>query len=386
MLVQDSKKLEVKDKKVLLVGIARSGVATAKFLVEKGAGVVLTDRKPAAELAAALAEVPVDSGQVVAGGYPEYKAGDFDFLVVSPGAPLTVPPVRRAFELGVPVYSELELAYRFAVSPIVAVTGTNGKTTTTTLLGEIFKRAGKRVCVGGNIGLPLVLEVEKYGPEDIIVAEVSSFQLECVDRFKPRVSLILNFTPDHLDRHGTMAAYLAAKARIFANQEAGDFTVLNYDDPEVAGLGAKTRAGVIFFSRRHKLKEGVFVEDGQITVSLGGITERVCPVREVLIKGAHNLENALAAAGAATVMGVAAGATAGSAYVLGQVINKAYIDKNVPGIAILSGVTVLLLFLKGVSTYGHTVILSKISNAILSASLPAMFAAITRAVAARKRA
>ncbi len=307
MLVQDSKKLEVKDKKVLLVGIARSGVATAKFLVEKGAGVVLTDRKPAAELTAALAEVPVDSRQVVAGGYPEYKAGDFDFLVVSPGVPLTVPPVRRAFELGVPVYSELELAYRFAASPIVAVTGTNGKTTTTTLLGGIFKRAGKRVCVGGNIGLPLVLEVEKYGPEDIIVAEVSSFQLECVDRFKPRVSLILNFTPDHLDRHGTMAAYLAAKARIFANQEAGDFTVLNYDDPEVAGLGAKTRARVIFFSRRHKLKEGVFVEDGQITVSLGDLTARVCPVREVLIKGAHNLENALAAAGAATVMGVAAG-------------------------------------------------------------------------------
>ncbi|MHB9094488.1 MAG: UDP-N-acetylmuramoyl-L-alanine--D-glutamate ligase [Eubacteriales bacterium] len=296
--------LQVRDKRVLVVGIARSGVAVARFLVEKGTKVVLTDKKTREELADTLKEVPVNPVEIITGEYPEYNTGEFDFLVVSPGVPLTIPPVQRAFALGIPVFSELELAYRFARSPIVAITGTNGKTTTTSLIGEIFRHYRKRVCVGGNIGLPLALEVEKYGPEDIIVAEVSSFQLECIDKFKPRVSLILNFTPDHLDRHGTMEIYTAAKARIFENQDGCDFTILNYDDPEVAALYTKTRGQVIFFSRKHKLEEGIFVEDGQITVKLGETTENVCPVKEVFIKGAHNLENALAATGAAYVMGV----------------------------------------------------------------------------------
>lgn len=296
--------LDVRDKKVLVVGIARSGVAVARFLVGKGTRVVLTDKKNREELADTLREVPVDSVEVIAGEYPAFGAGDYDFLVVSPGVPLTIPPIRRAVELGIPVYSELELAYRFATSPIVAITGTNGKTTTTSLIGEIFRQAGKRVCVGGNIGLPLALEVEKYGPDDVIVAEVSSFQLECIDQFRPRVGLILNLTPDHLDRHGTMENYLAAKARIYENQDQDDFTILNYDDPGVAALNIKTPGRVIFFSRKHNLEKGIFVEEGNITVRIGGTAEKVCPVSDVFIKGAHNLENALAAAGAAFVMGV----------------------------------------------------------------------------------
>ncbi len=306
MAVQDENTLDVKNKRVLVVGIARSGVAVAKFLVKKGAKVVLTDQKTKEELADTLQEAPTGSVEIIAGHYPIYNSGDFDFLVTSPGVPLTIPPIQLAFELGIPVFSELELAYRFAGSPIVAVTGTNGKTTTTTLIGEIFKRAGKRVCVGGNIGLPLVLEVEKYGPRDVIIAEVSSFQLECINKFKPAVGLILNVTPDHLDRHGTMKNYMAAKARIYENQNPDDFTVLNYDDPGVAALGTKTRGRVIFFSRKHKLKEGIFVEDGYIIIKLDGTTEKVCLIKEILIKGAHNLENALAAAGAAFVMGVPA--------------------------------------------------------------------------------
>ncbi len=295
---------DVVGKKALVVGIARSGVAVAKFLVAKGTRVVLTDKKSREELAETLRDFPAGSVEVIAGEYPEYGFGDFDFLVVSPGVPLTVPPVRQALDTGTPVLSELELAYRFARSPIVAITGTNGKTTTTTLIGEIFKHGGRTVCVGGNIGLPLAPEVEKYGPDDVIVAEVSSFQLECIDEFKPKVAVILNITPDHLDRHGTMENYIAAKARIFENQDAGDFTILNYDDPEVAALKQKTPGKVIFFSRRHKLKEGIFVEEGQITVKFDGAAEKVCPVRGIFIRGAHNLENALAATGAAFAMGI----------------------------------------------------------------------------------
>lgn len=306
-LAEDKPKyLNVKDKKVLVVGIARSGIAVAKFLLEQGSRVVLTDTKSLAELAGTLREIPAGSVEIIAGRQPEITPGAYDFLVVSPGVPLTIPPIQRAFELGLPVLSELELAYWYARSPIVAITGTNGKTTTTTLIGEIFKNAGISTCVGGNIGLPLVLEVGRYGPEDVIVAEVSSFQLECIQSFKPKVSILLNFTPDHLDRHGTMENYIAAKARIFENQDSGDYTILNYDDPGVAALRTKTPGKVIFFSRQHKLEEGIFVENGNIILKLGATASQVCSTKDVFIKGAHNLENALAAAAAAAVMGVPA--------------------------------------------------------------------------------
>lgn len=303
-MTQESEKyLDIKDKKILVVGIARSGIAVAKFLVAKGSRVVLTDKKSLADLADTLQEVP-KSVEIIAGQHPEMAAGAYDFLVVSPGVPLTIPPIQRAFELGIPVLSELELAYWYARSPIVAISGTNGKTTTTTLIGEIFRNAGVQTCVGGNIGLPLVLEVEKYGPQDVIIAEVSSFQLETIDKFKPKVSLLLNFTPDHLDRHGNMENYIAAKARIYENQEPTDYTILNYDDPGVAALGTKTKGKVIFFSRQHKLEQGIFVENGNIILKLGETAVRVCGTKDVFIKGAHNLENALAAAAAAAVMGI----------------------------------------------------------------------------------
>ncbi|HWI55201.1 MAG TPA: UDP-N-acetylmuramoyl-L-alanine--D-glutamate ligase [Desulfobacteria bacterium] len=304
-MVEKDEFTDVKDKRVLVVGIARSGVAVAKFLVGKGTHVVLTDNKPKEQLGDILRDIP-DEVTILAGTTPQLSAGDYDFMVVSPGVPLTVPLLTRAFEIGLPVYGELELAYRFSGSPIIAITGTNGKTTTTTLIGEIFKNSGKKVCVGGNIGLPLVLEVEKLGPDDVIVAEVSSFQLETIDKFKPKVSLILNVTPDHLDRHKTMENYKLTKARIFENQDSADFTILNFDDPGVADLETKTPGKVIFFSRRHKLKEGIFVEDGQITVKLDGEIIVVCPAEEVFIKGAHNLENALAATAAAYAAGVPA--------------------------------------------------------------------------------
>ena len=300
--------MEIRDRKVLVIGIARSGVAVARFLVDKGARVTLTDNKRPEQLQETLRGLPAGKVEVMAGVYPEVNAGSFDMVVVSPGVPLKVTPVQQAFAAGVPVIGELELAFRFANSPMVAITGTNGKTTTTTLIGEIFKTAGRKTCVGGNIGLPLVLEVEKYGPEDVVVAEVSSFQLETIEEFRPRAAALLNFTPDHLDRHGTMENYMAVKARIFEHQGPGDFTVLNYDDPEVRKLSGQTAGQVIFFSRQHILETGVFVQDGHVVAVTGENREIICSVQEIGIRGAHNLENALAAAAATYVMGVS-GAT-----------------------------------------------------------------------------
>ncbi|GAB4267589.1 UDP-N-acetylmuramoyl-L-alanine--D-glutamate ligase [Thermincola ferriacetica] len=295
--------LNLKNKRVLVVGIGKSGLAVAGFLAGKGASVTITDKKARQDLGQAVNSLPKEV-TVAAGAYPEVTPDSFDMVVTSPGVPLTEQPLRQALERKVPLLSELELAYRFARSPIVAITGTNGKTTTTTLTGEIFKAAGRRVLVGGNIGLPLVAEVEKYAREDIIVAEVSSFQLECIHRFKPKVSIILNFTPDHLDRHGTFENYILAKARIFENQGPEDFAVLNFDDPKVAAWAEQVKAQVIFFSRRHKLEKGVYVRQDRIIIDLGQGSKDVCSVKDIFIRGNHNLENALAATAAAATLGV----------------------------------------------------------------------------------
>ena len=297
--------MELKDKRVLVVGAGKSGLAVAHFLKGKGAHVVLADSSTPAYPGGELDRLAADRVSLSLGGYPEVKRGSCDLVVMSPGVPLTVEPARSALEQGIELTGELELAYRFSSTPLVAITGTNGKTTTTTLLGEIFKNAGKNTLVGGNIGTPLVTEVERYGPQDLIVAEVSSFQLETTASFKPKVALILNITPDHLDRHGSMAGYTAAKAKIFANQEPGDFTVLNYDDPLTAALACSSRARVIFFSRRTALSEGVYVKEGKIITRLGGNEEFICGQDELGIPGTHNLENALAAVAAAKSLGVA---------------------------------------------------------------------------------
>ena len=296
--------MELKGKRILVVGTGKSGLAVSRFLAGKGAFAVLTDSIipvcPSGEL-----DQLEGAGVVLSlGRYPEVRSQTFDMVVLSPGVPLTEEPARSAMKYGIALTGELELAYLFATAPIVAITGTNGKTTTTTLIGEIFKKAGRETLVGGNIGLPLVTEVERYGPEAVIVAEVSSFQLETIRCFKPRVAVILNITPDHLDRHGNMAGYTAAKARIFENQGAGDFTVLNYDNPQTAGLGDKNSGRKIFFSARQIIKRGVYVKDGVIVADLDGSPEAICRTAEIVIPGAHNLENALAAVAATKVAGV----------------------------------------------------------------------------------
>ena len=297
--------MKLKGKKVLVVGAAKTGLSTARFLLRRGADVTVTDSKEKDKFNGDLDELLKNGVRAVLGNYPDVQPGIYDLLVVSPGVPPSVAPLVSARQQGIPVTGELELVYRYARTPIVAITGTNGKTTTTSLVGEIFKAAGRRTLVGGNIGTTLVDVIEDYGPQDIIVAEVSSFQLETAEQFRPRVAVILNIAPDHLDRHGTIENYTATKALIFARQGPGDFTVLNYDDPGTRALAGQVPGQVIFFSRRHSLEEGVLVQGDRIIVRLASVQTDVLGTGELAIPGAHNLENALAAVATAFVMGVA---------------------------------------------------------------------------------
>ena len=250
-----------------------------------------------------LAELGVS---FVWGEQPDVEAIKPDYIVMSPGVPLTIPPVKYAKEHGIPVIGELELAYRNCKAPFAAITGTNGKTTTTTLIGELMKKTGRQVFVGGNIGVPIITYADKLQEEDIVVAEVSSFQLETVESFCPHLALMINLTPDHLDRHGDMAGYLAAKARIFENQKESDYLVLNYDDEALRELAPQSRGKVIFFSQKHKLEEGVYLDGSQVMLALNGESLFICNADEIAIKGKHNLENAMGAIVFAYLSGVRA--------------------------------------------------------------------------------
>lgn len=296
--------MRLNGQKILVIGAGRSGIAASNFLSQKGALVELTDIKSRQEFEAGLEASLNDGIKLTLGSHPSVEKGSYGIVVPSPGVPLKILPIAKAREFGIPVVGELELAYQFAGSPIIAITGTNGKTTTTTLIGEIFKAAGYRTLVAGNIGLPLIGEVEKYSSGDVIVAEVSSFQLEATAFFKPQVGAILNITSDHIDRHVDMKGYTAAKAKIFANQTAKEYTVLNFDDPLTNNLASMCPGSVIFFSRLHKLTRGVFVQDNWIVIRWDEKFHPVLPVGELRIPGPHNLENAMAAAACCWVRGI----------------------------------------------------------------------------------
>lgn len=296
--------MDVRDRRILIIGMGKSGVAAAKALAAGGGVITITDTKSQAELTEAFSELEGWPVRIVTGGCPEVVPEKFDLVVTSPGVPIWAEPLKEAVNYDIPVLSEVELAYRFAKGPLVAITGTNGKTTTTALIGQMFKDAGFPVSVAGNIGIPLIQEVLHKPPEHIFVVEVSSFQLEWVEDFHPKVALITNITPDHLERHGTMEEYLGVKARIFKQQTAADYTVLNYDDPRIRELASLTPGQVIFFSRLHKLKKGVFVNNGKIYININGHEEPVCAAGELTIPGAHNLENALGAVAAGWAMGL----------------------------------------------------------------------------------
>jgi UDP-N-acetylmuramoylalanine--D-glutamate ligase len=297
--------MELKDKRVLVVGLGKSGVASALFLKAHGARVTVSDTKSGDEL---RNEIPVllDHGITVeTGGHGDRTFRGQDLIVVSPGVPVDAPPLAQARALGESVIGEIELAARFLPGPIVAITGSNGKTTTTTLTGEIMTAGGLTTLVGGNIGTPAISLAERARPETAIVLEVSSFQLETIESFRPKVAVVLNVTPDHLDRHRTFEAYVDAKARIFENQQASDFTVLNFDDPTCVAMAARTKAPVVWFSRQKEVAQGAWVRDGNIVFrgTSGGPQREILQVSEIPLKGAHNLENVLAAVCAGVIMG-----------------------------------------------------------------------------------
>jgi len=288
---------------VLVVGLGRSGVASALFLQARGARVTVSDAKPQDQLSQ---EIPVllDHGIAVeTGGHGERTFRGQDLIVVSPGVPVDSPSLVQARALGEPVIGEIELASQFLPKNIVAITGSNGKTTTTTLAGEIISAGGFPVVVGGNIGTPAISLVDRAKADAVVVLEVSSFQLETVQTFRPRVAVVLNVTPDHLDRHRTFAAYTDAKARIFENQQTNDYAVLNADDPTCAELANRSRAQVFWFSRKKEVQQGAYLRDGRLLFRDAKQQHEIMQASEIPLKGAHNVENAMAAICVGALMG-----------------------------------------------------------------------------------
>ncbi|KUO52484.1 MAG: hypothetical protein APF76_05475 [Desulfitibacter sp. BRH_c19] len=297
--------MDFKEKKVLIIGMARSGIAAAKILKEQRAIVSIYDQKPLEKLVKELKTLSgLNIDYYLGGSEPEISTDKFDLVVTSPGVPLTAAPITTAFGKGLPVWSELELASIMTKSPIIAVTGTNGKTTTTALIGDILSKTGQKVKVAGNIGIPLVQEVTYADDNTYLVVEVSSFQLETVHQFCPKIAVLLNITPDHLDRHKTMGKYIAAKGNIFINQDKDDYAILNYDDQLTRSFASKIKCQVIFFSKKHKLEKGIFLDQGTIIANWQGKTEKIIDWEQVKIKGSHNLENSMAAIAVALICNV----------------------------------------------------------------------------------
>jgi len=286
--------MDLNNKRVLVVGLGKSGVASALFLKSRGARVTVSDSKPEAELRDEILLLLEQGITVETGGHGDRTFRGQDLIVVSPGVPVDAPQLAQARNLGEPVIGEIELAAQFLAGPIVAITGANGKTTTTSLAGEIIAAGKFSSLVGGNIGTPAISFVDQAGPATWIVLEISSFQLETIVEFRPRIAVILNITPDHLDRHKTFANYVDAKARVFQNQGADDFTVLNADDPSAAGLSDRTRAQLFWFSRKKEIEKGAFVRGTHIYFRDGHSEREIMPLAEVPLRGAHNLENVLA--------------------------------------------------------------------------------------------
>jgi UDP-N-acetylmuramoylalanine--D-glutamate ligase len=300
--------MELKNKRVLVVGLGKSGLSAAMFLRARGARVTVSDARSAMALAH---EIPalLDAGIMVeSGGHGLLTFRRQDLIVVSPGVPTDTPEVQQTKAFGMPIIGEVELASRFLQGQIVAITGSNGKTTTTTLVGKIFSDAGLPTLVGGNIGLPVIDLVAKSTPETTSVLEVSSFQLETIEDFHPHIAVVLNITPDHLDRHGSFENYAAAKTRITERQTAEDFLVLNAENKATQMVAAKTKAQIFWFSLRRPVKQGTFVHGESIVFVAheGAKAEPVMPVDEIHLKGSHNVENVLAAVCAARLAGIPA--------------------------------------------------------------------------------
>lgn len=300
--------MELKGKKILVVGLGKSGVASAIFLRSLGAQVTVSDVRSVEALAKELPAL-LDAGVMVeAGGHGLLTFRRQDWIVVSPGVPLDTPELVQSRSFGTPVIGELELAARYLRGNILAITGSNGKTTTTVLCGEIFRASGLSTQVGGNIGLPVISQVAASQDDGWSVLEVSSFQLETTVDFRPTIAVMLNITPDHLDRHGSMENYIAAKERIFANQTAEDFLILNAEDAQTQHAAIRAHSKVFWFSNRRPVRQGAFVYQDAIVwrANENSALEPVLPLSEIALKGTHNVENVLAAVCAAKLAGISA--------------------------------------------------------------------------------
>jgi UDP-N-acetylmuramoylalanine--D-glutamate ligase len=292
----ESYRQTLKGRRVLVVGLGKSGKAAVRALNESGAVVSVQDSKTSDGLDTQFLSYMENEGIKAWLGEEPYDMRDYDMLVMSPGVPLSLGFIREAQRIGLEIIGEIELAYRIGNAKFAAITGTNGKTTTTTLVGEIFKASGRNTAVVGNIGNPVVSEALGTTDKDWLVTEVSSFQLETTKDFRPVVSAILNLTPDHLNRHGTMEAYGQAKARIAANQTSDDYLVINADDKDAFRLASDTEATVIPFSRTSEPEVGAYLDGSSIVVKgCDGEKHLICDRAELQIIGDHNVENVLAA-------------------------------------------------------------------------------------------
>jgi UDP-N-acetylmuramoylalanine--D-glutamate ligase len=287
-----------------VVGLARSGVAAARLIRRLGGRVLASDSGARESLSTEARDLERLGCGLWTGGHPDAAFAGADLVVVSPGVPLDVPALEAARARGVPQIGELELGWRVMEADLIAITGTNGKTTTTALTGELVGGTVRPLLVGGNIGTPLCAHALDFPADGLIVAEASSFQLETTELLRPRVAAVLNITPDHLDRHKTFERYIEAKAKIFANQTSADCGVLNADDPAAASLAPRIRGRVLWFSRLTPLDHGVFVHDGWLVAKLNGHVEEICPLGEIPLRGQHNVENVLAAAACALWAGL----------------------------------------------------------------------------------
>lgn len=313
--------MTIKGKKVTVVGLARSGVAVANFLASLGVKVFATDSKGPDAITSSIGKLD-KSIELSLGGHPERIFLEPDFIVVSPGVPMDIRPLAIARERGIPVISELEFACLLTDLPFIAITGTNGKSTTTTLTDIMLRNSGFKTILGGNIGKALTEEIYKLqftvagsqSTVDWIVAEISSFQLEGIDTFRPKIAVMLNITPDHMDRYRDMKEYISAKARIFENQGEGDFLILNADDPEIIKLyGSRftvhdSRQPKVFYFSREREVEGIYLKNGTVYCNLTDFGKRtfnseLIGADKIRIKGIHNLENAMASSAAAFLSG-----------------------------------------------------------------------------------
>ena len=295
--------IDVRGKRVLVVGLARSGHAAALCLRRHGAVVVVTDTKPPAAVAHLLPELLAQKIGLELGSQRLETFLAHDLVVVSPGVPWDLPQLQAARARGIPLVPEIEVAGWYLSDPIVGVTGSNGKTTTTALLGKMLEASGFPTFVGGNIGVPLSSAVDRVTTGSIIVAELSSFQLEAIQDFHPHVAVLLNISPNHLDRHPSFEAYAQAKRQIFRNQRAEDYAILNADDPWVCGLSPALASQKVFFSRSQQIPCGLFVSNGNVVYRMGHLERVLLETREVRLRGGFNLEDVLAAAAAACVLG-----------------------------------------------------------------------------------